>query len=390
MISIIDKQYANDLAAGNIDMKNGNKQNSFPCLQMINVPVTKDKCTSDALNTDEETELDVTVTSIDNSWFSWRMPCFPVMYIEFTKAKIKINGKNFNGLVKRGLDISPGKVKCASYCQVKIDEVDYTVLWKFSNCQVELCEATAQAAAEPMPAPKESYESDTDTQHTLPFKVLGTCHSTCRQDALEEAYSYLNEYNRPVFVILEHEVDNAYDSNAIAVFVQTDYEYKKGTFALDRLGESTEVKDTVNYMAAKFLQATDEAIHEAKRRLHLADEIIHAAGCKTTTSSVETAIRSSSHSPLKSERRKALADAAAAKEQAEYEMIIAHKINERKQLEAKEEHRRLTEKAQYEHDVAILEAKKTEAIAKAKLDAIEQSITDDEIKSHRDRSHRPT
>ncbi|CAB3998555.1 Hypothetical predicted protein, partial [Paramuricea clavata] len=148
--------------------------------------------------------------------------------------------------------------------------------------------------------------------------------------------------------------------------------------ALDRWGESTEVKDTVNSTAAKFLQATDEAIHEAKRRLHLADEIIHAAGCKTTTSSVETSIRSGLHSSLKSEHRKALADAVAAKEQAEYKMIIARKINERKQLEAKEEHRRLTEKAQYEH-VAILEAKKTEAIAKAKLDAIEQSITDDEI-----------
>ena len=71
-------------------------------------------------------------------------------------------------------------------------------------------------------------------------------------------------------------------------------------------------------------------------------------------------------------------------------MIIARKINERKQLEAKEEHRRLTVKAQYEHDVAILEAKKTEAIAKAKLDAIEQSITDDEIKSHGDRSKTQT
>jgi hypothetical protein len=33
-------------------------------------------------------------------------------------------------------------------------------------------------------------------------------------------------------------------------------------------------------------------------------------------------------------------------------MIIARKINERKQLEAKDEHRRLTVKAQYEHDVA--------------------------------------
>ena len=35
MISTLDKQYANELAAGNINMKNGNKQNSFPCLQMV-------------------------------------------------------------------------------------------------------------------------------------------------------------------------------------------------------------------------------------------------------------------------------------------------------------------------------------------------------------------
>ena len=33
-------------------------------------------------------------------------------------------------------------------------------------------------------------------------------------------------------------------------------------------------------------------------------------------------------------------------------MIIARKINERKQLEAKDEHRRLKVKAQYVHDVA--------------------------------------
>ena len=83
--------------------------------------------------------------------------------------------------------------------------------------------------------------------------------------------------------------------------------------ALDRWGESTEVKDTVNSTAAKFLQATDETIHEATRRLHLADEIRHAAGCKTTTSSVEASIRSGSHSSLKSERRRALANASAAK-----------------------------------------------------------------------------
>ena len=59
--------------------------------------------------------------------------------------------------------------------------------------------------------------------------------------------------------------------------------------------------------------------------------------------------------------------------------MIGSKIKERKQLEAEEEHRKSTEKAQYEHNLAILEVQKSEAIAKAKLDAIEQSILYDDM-----------
>ena len=51
------------------------------------------------------------------------------MSIEFTKIKIEINGKNFNGLVKREADIEINqKVTCNSYCRVKIDDVNYIVL----------------------------------------------------------------------------------------------------------------------------------------------------------------------------------------------------------------------------------------------------------------------
>ena len=74
---------------------------------------------------------------------------------------------------------------------------------------------------------EESSDSCEDIRDSLPFKVLGTCHSTCRQDVLEEAYSYLHEYNRPVFAKLEHEPDNPFNSNGIVVFVQTNAEYKK-------------------------------------------------------------------------------------------------------------------------------------------------------------------
>ena len=41
--------------------------------------------------------------------------------------------------------------------------------------------------------------------------------------------------------------------------------------------------------------------------------------------------------------------------------------------------RRATETAKYEHDVAVLKAKKLEAVASAKLDAIEQSVEGEDL-----------
>ncbi len=156
-------------------------------------------------------------------------------------------------------------------------------------------------------------------------------------------------------------------------------------WVLDQWGESTEVKETVYSTAERFFQATNEAINEATKRLRQAEETIHTDP-KSSVPLAEVSIKGGSHTSLTSERRRALAEAAAAKEQAEYEMMIAQKTNERKQLEAEEEHHRLVAKAQYEHDMAMLEPKKTEAIARAKLDAIEQSIADEETRSRRSSS----
>ena len=72
-------------------------------------------------------------------------------------------------------------------------------------------------------------------------------------------------------------------------------------------------------------------------------------------------------------RREALAEAAAAKEKAEFERVMAEKENLRKQQEAEEEKRR-----QHERDMAILAADKAEAVARARLKAIEESLIEEE------------
>jgi hypothetical protein len=60
---------------------------------------------------------------------------------------------------------------------------------------------------------------DYSGEHTLAFKVMGTCYWTSRQDALEEAYTHLHEYIRHVFAKLVEEPENVNNSNVIAVYL---------------------------------------------------------------------------------------------------------------------------------------------------------------------------
>ena len=78
-------------------------------------------------------------------------------------------------------------------------------------------------------------------------------------------------------------------------------------------------------------------------------------------------------------RLRAAAEAAAAKEQAEYERLIAEKENEMKQREAEEEKRRQQECAQHERDIAVMSVNKRVGVANARLKAIQESILKKEI-----------
>ena len=78
-------------------------------------------------------------------------------------------------------------------------------------------------------------------------------------------------------------------------------------------------------------------------------------------------------------RLKAAAEAAGAKEQAEYERLIAEKENEVKQREAEEEKRRQQACAQHERDIAFMSPNKRVAVANARLKAIQESMLEREI-----------
>ena len=73
-----------------------------------------------------------------------------------------------------------------------------------------------------------------------------------------------------------------------------------------------------------------------------------------------------------------MAEAAAAKERAEFARLMAEKEKIRRHQEAEKEKLREQQRAQYDRDMAILAANKAEAVAKARLKAIEESIREEE------------
>ena len=69
-----------------------------------------------------------------------------------------------------------------------------------------------------------------------------------------------------------------------------------------------------------------------------------------------------------------LAEAAAAKQKAEFDKLLAKKEFQRVEMEAEEERKRQFQRAKFECDKAILSAMKKGAIAETKLKAIKQAI----------------
>lgn len=136
--------------------------------------------------------------------------------VKLRKVKYIHEEREYEGLVKdESPSIVPGHYTCTSSCFIKIDNKSFLVLSELSR---------DLPAIVPQNDVSDSDYDATDElgePHCLPFKVLGSAYDTSRQNALEEAYEYLYDYNRPVLVKLEAEPQNEHDKNAIGVYIMT-------------------------------------------------------------------------------------------------------------------------------------------------------------------------
>ena len=132
----------------------------------------------------------------------------------------------------------------------------------------------------------------------------------------------------------------------------------------------TEINEASKYYLTYASTAIDKAT-EQQTNLTRETRTVSSRRTRRTRSS-----RTSSSSNAR--RMMALAEAAAAKKQAEFEQLMAEKESEKRQRDAEEEFHREQRRAQYERDMAILAAEKRKAVAHAKLKAIEQSILEEE------------
>ena len=150
-------------------------------------------------------------------------------------------------------------------------------------------------------------------------------------------------------------------------------------FMQDRWGDFTEKADSVRQRGKTLIDLAISAIVEAMNKLDKT-----GLRQKETTSLYSEHSKSSKRSQSNKSRScntdtslaraKAFAELVVAKEQADFDLLIAEKERVRKEREGKDELRRSTEKAKHDHDIAVLKAKKLAAVANAKLSAIEQAV----------------
>ena len=102
-----------------------------------------------------------------------------------------------DGVIRRNSSpgIERGTLLCTSHCEIDVDGGKYTVLWELTSVKGAPTPLTPQCYVHSSTLPKDK-EADTDdsdadepTVQSLPFKVLGTCYSTSRQEALKRHLS---------------------------------------------------------------------------------------------------------------------------------------------------------------------------------------------------------
>ena len=131
-------------------------------------------------------------------------------------------------------------------------------------------------------------------------------------------------------------------------------------FEQDTWKETVDVEPVVERTSYNHIQQAEATLLEAAKKL---------SGEAKKTSSKRSGRSASGHSGRSTRSRVSstsariqdMADAAAARRQAEYDLLMAEKENARKQKDAHDERERAAAKAQHDHDMAVLAARKLTA-----------------------------
>ena len=147
----------------------------------------------------------------------WRIPCFPVMEIEFQPAWATIKGQHCKILVpKDQLSFRcPVNILCTSHCQITVNGVGYLVVWKWEKIRIPTNVVTNDVSPHSPEA-----DQNPDVTHTLPFKVMGVTYCKHAQDHLERAQEQLHTKKENVHAKVFAEPENPHDSKAIAVAIK--------------------------------------------------------------------------------------------------------------------------------------------------------------------------
>ena len=171
---------------------------------------------------EQQPQINACFEKISSDWFSWTIPCFPVLSLEFQYVNAHINGTHQQILISRDSESvsCPVDVCCSSHCEIVVGGEKIQVFWKWSkqndgSTSVNEIINSEEDDVEDEDEDVKDEESGDDypTQHTLPFKVMGVSYSAERQKHLENAFQISNEGNVKAKIVPES--DNPYDEDAI-------------------------------------------------------------------------------------------------------------------------------------------------------------------------------
>ena len=102
---------------------------------------------------------------MESGSFSWTIPDFPVITLDFRKVRFEHDNKEQFGLINKDDSIEKGRYVCTNHCSITINEQECIVLW-----QLLPNEQTKEVTSPTVQIGNEGVES-------LPIEAANTAHN---------------------------------------------------------------------------------------------------------------------------------------------------------------------------------------------------------------------